>query len=123
MYLHNPNYNDLNCYFIYKICTFRFAAISAIIVAVSTIGLIITKTISNNRGSKPSNTVFLMVTYAIRAVICVDVDAAITAIIVTVSIIGLIMTETVSNFRRSKPSNTVCFMMTYAIRALIRVDD
>ena len=47
-------------------------AVSAIIIAVSIVGPVITKTISNIRGNKPSNTVLLMMTYAIRAVIGVD---------------------------------------------------
>ena len=48
------------------------AAITAIIVTVSIIGLIMTETVSNFRRSKPSNTVFFMMTYAIRALIRVD---------------------------------------------------
>jgi hypothetical protein len=100
----------------------EYTAVSTIITAVSIICIVITDTISNNRGSESSNTVFLMITCAIRAVIRVNVDAAITAIIVAVSIVGPIITETISNNRGNKPSKTVFLMMTSAISAVSHVD-
>ena len=67
------------------VCVDVDTAISTMITAVSIVGFVITKTVSNNRGSKPSNTVFLMATIVIRAVICVDVDTATSTIKVTLN--------------------------------------
>ena len=52
----------------------RSTAVSTIVIAVSIVCLVITETISNNRGSESSNTVFLMMTYAIRAMLDVVGD-------------------------------------------------
>jgi hypothetical protein len=71
--------------------------ISTIIIAICIIGLIITETISNYRGSKPSNTVFLIMTSTFRAVIRIDVDTAITTIIEATRIVSLIIAYTISN--------------------------
>ena len=73
------------------------AAISTIIIAVSIVGLVITKTVSNFRKSKTSCTIFRMIANTIRAVIRVDVDTAITAVKVAVSIVCLIIAKPVSN--------------------------
>ena len=83
----------------------KLTAVSTIIVTVSIVGLVITGAISNNRGNKPSYTVFLMMTCAIRAVIRVDVDAALSFIKVAVNMVNLIIAEPI--FKQCDISRTI----------------
>ena len=71
--------------------------VSAIIIAVSIVGLVITDAISNFRKGKPKGTVFLMITNTIRAVILVDVDTAISTIVEATRFVCLIIADPISN--------------------------
>ena len=71
--------------------------VSAIIIAVSIVGLVITDAISNFRKGKPKGTVFLMITNTISAVILVDVDTAISTIVEATGFIRLIIADPISN--------------------------
>ena len=72
-------------------------AVSSIIIAVEIVSLVITEAIGNNRGSKPSNTVFFVMTYTIGAVIRIHVNTAVSAVKVAISIVTLIIAKAISN--------------------------
>jgi hypothetical protein len=81
-----------------KICVdIVFTTVSSIIIAVCIVGLIITKTVTNHRGSISKHTIIFMKTCAFYTEISVDVDTAVSTIIITLHSVSLIIAKIVSN--------------------------